>query len=141
MSDYSPGLAGVIAGDTKISRVDVEKKQLFYRGFDINTLCDHSHFMEVAYLLIHGELPSSDELLRFTQSEASQRELPTELISFMKMIPKETSYMDILRSMVGMLGMYSKHDCDYDNAMSCLAKIPTHQCFLPIITRSRNHCS
>src|SRR5207247_5225782 len=53
---YSPGLAGVIAGETQICWVD-PNAGLMYRGYDIHEMAEKASFEEVAYLLLNGELP------------------------------------------------------------------------------------
>ncbi len=55
---YSPGLEGVIAGETAISTVT---GGLSYRGYSIEDLARHGTFEEVAYLLLHGELPAAEQ--------------------------------------------------------------------------------
>ena len=58
---YSPGLAGVIAGETAICWVD-PNAGLMYRGYDIHEMAQQANFEEVAYLLLHDELPNTGEL-------------------------------------------------------------------------------
>jgi citrate synthase len=58
MSDAAKGLAGVIAADTTLSRVDGEKGELIYRGYDIMDLGEKACFEEVVYLLWNGDLPN-----------------------------------------------------------------------------------
>ena len=62
---YSPGLAGVIAGETQICWVD-PNAGLMYRGYDIHEMAEKASFEEVAYLLLNGELPDLEELTKFT---------------------------------------------------------------------------
>ena len=59
---YSPGLEGVIAGETAISTVDTG---LTYRGYAIEDLAAHSTFEEVAYLILYGELPTERQSADF----------------------------------------------------------------------------
>src|SRR5439155_16574007 len=73
---YSPGLEGVVAGETAISRVD---EGLQYRGYAIEELARESSFEEVAYLLLLGELPTRSQLDTFWQLLTSQRALPAEI--------------------------------------------------------------
>ena len=54
---YSPGLVGVIAGETAISTVAADETGLHYRGYRIEDLAEHAAFEEVAYLLIYGYYP------------------------------------------------------------------------------------
>ena len=59
---YSPGLAGVIAGETAICWVD-PAAGLMYRGYDIHEMAEKASFEEVAYLLLNGELPTGNSWL------------------------------------------------------------------------------
>src|SRR6266446_897884 len=60
--EYSPGLAGVIAGETAICWVD-PNAGLMYRGYDIHEMAEKASFEEVAYLLLNGELPNGKQLV------------------------------------------------------------------------------
>ena len=71
--EYSPGLAGVIAGETKICWVD-PNAGLMYRGYDIHEMGDKATFEEVAYLLLNGELPNGKQLNEFKEQIAAQRD-------------------------------------------------------------------
>ena len=65
---YSPGLAGVIAGETEICWVD-PNAGLMYRGYDIHEMAEKANFEEVAYLLLNGELPTIEQLEEFPQRD------------------------------------------------------------------------
>ena len=65
---YSPGLEGVIAGETAISTV---AEGLSYRGYKVTELCGVVTFDEVAYLLLHGDLPTAKQLAAFTARVAA----------------------------------------------------------------------
>ena len=73
--EYSPGLAGVIAGETEICWVD-PNAGLMYRGYDIHEMAEKASFEEVAYLLLNGELPNAEAVqANFTQQIAAERAL------------------------------------------------------------------
>lgn len=95
---YSPGLAGVIAGETTIGCVDQGK--LLYRGYTIQDLAETVCFEEVAHLLLFESLPNAGELETVKQSLANYRPLPVPLISALRAIPHDVPMMDVLRSMV-----------------------------------------
>jgi len=101
---YSPGLAGVIAGETAIACVDQGK--LLYRGYTIQDLAEKCCFEEVAYLLLNDELPSQKQLDRIKQQLDGYRPLEPALIEALRGIPKETPMMDVLRSMVSYAGHF-----------------------------------
>ena len=78
------GLAGLIAGDTSISKVDVSTSSLWYRGYDINELCEKTSFLEVAYLLLNKDLPNASELKSFEEFERANRDIPESLYDLFK---------------------------------------------------------
>src|SRR5438132_12517854 len=97
---YSPGLEGVIAGETAISTIT---GGLRYRGYPVTELAEHTTFEEVAYLLLYGELPSSQQLKDFQQRAAAARKLPEPLRTLLKNLPSDALPMDALRSAVSVL--------------------------------------
>src|SRR5262252_8045385 len=94
---YSPGLAGVIAGETEICWVD-PNAGLAYRGYDIHEMAEKASFEEVAYLLIHGELPSLEQLTKFTRAIARERSVPKQVLEALRLMPKNMHPMDLLRT-------------------------------------------
>ena len=68
MSDIHKGLAGVVADVTAVSKVNPETNSLLYRGYPIEQLAEHSSFLEVAYLLYHGELPTPDQMAQWSHA-------------------------------------------------------------------------
>ncbi|MEK7794853.1 MAG: citrate/2-methylcitrate synthase [Candidatus Hydrogenedentota bacterium] len=101
---YSPGLAGVVAGETAIACVD--QGVLLYRGYPIEQLAEKTTFEEVAYLLLFGKLPSKSELEGVKATLAKYRPLRKELIDALRNIPKGAPMMDVLRSMVSYAGHF-----------------------------------
>src|SRR5881409_2250218 len=83
--EYSPGLAGVIAGETAICWVD-PNAGLMYRGYDIHGMAEKASFEEVAYLLLNGELPNGKQLAEFTQQIGAQRALPDAVTEMMRLL-------------------------------------------------------
>src|SRR5690242_13673598 len=99
---YSPGLEGVIAGETAISTVT---GGLRYRGYPVTELAEKCRFEEVAYLLLYGELPNRNQLAEFETRVAGQALAP--LVSdVLRRLPKSTVPMDALRTGVSMLAHY-----------------------------------
>ncbi|HET9813210.1 MAG TPA: citrate/2-methylcitrate synthase, partial [Sphingomicrobium sp.] len=66
MFTYDPGFTSTASCQSAITYIDGEKGILLHRGYPIDQLAEQSTFMEVAYLLLHGELPKGDELDEFT---------------------------------------------------------------------------
>src|SRR5213079_3644451 len=113
--EYSPGLAGVIAGETAICWVD-PNAGLMYRGYDIHEMAEKASFEEVAYLLLNGELPDLEQLNKFTSEIAMARTLPKQVLDALRLMPKETHPMDMLRTGVSMLGAFDPELNDHSHA-------------------------
>jgi len=82
-SAYSPGLEGVIAGESALCLVDEGEAGLLYRGYPIRELAEHSTFEEVAYLLLFAHLPNRQELANFSAQLINQAVLPRLLEVFL----------------------------------------------------------
>ncbi len=104
MSEKSGGLAGVSAGTTAICTVGQQGDGLHYRGFSIEDLCQKAQFEEVAYLLIHGELPNEAQLNQYKEKLAKARQLPASLKSVLEDIPSTAHPMDVLRTVTSFMG-------------------------------------
>ena len=98
------GLAGVTAGKTALCTVGKEGAGLTYCGYDIYDLAENASFEEVAYLLLHGRLPTQAELDAYVAKIKSLRGLPDELKTVLEMIPADAHPMDVLRTGVSFLG-------------------------------------
>jgi len=127
---YSPGLAGIVAGETEICWVD-PNAGLMYRGYDIHEMAQKANFEEVAYLLLKGELPSADELAAFSKALAAERTLPEPVLKMLRLMPKNTHPMDMLRTGVSMLAPFDpdlndhSHDANVRKAIRLLARVST----------------
>src|SRR5438309_9228351 len=95
--EYSPGLAGVIAGETAICWVD-PNAGLMYRGYDIHEMAQKASFEEVAYLLLNGELPNGKQLAEFRQQIAAERSLPGPVTEMLRLRTNNTRTMERLGS-------------------------------------------
>ena len=62
---YDPGFTSTASCDSTITFIDGDKGELLHRGYPIDQLAEKSHFLEVCYLLLYGELPSAEELEKF----------------------------------------------------------------------------
>jgi 2-methylcitrate synthase len=98
------GLAGVTAGKTELCTVGKEGAGLTYRGYDIHDLAANASFEEVAFLLLHGHLPTQAELDAYIEKIKANRGLPEELKVVLEMIPADAHPMDVLRTGVSFLG-------------------------------------
>src|ERR1700730_3794312 len=102
---YSPGLAGVIAGETKICSV-APNAGLMYRGYDIHEMASQASFEAAAYLLIDGELPDGKKLSHFLRQVAAAPTMPRPVIQMLRLVPRSIHPMDMLRTGVSMLGAF-----------------------------------
>lgn len=98
------GLAGVVAGETAISTVGKEGAGLTYRGYAIEDLATHAGFEEVAHLLIHGRLPTQEDLAHYRVKLTRHRTLPVELRKVLEQLPGTAHPMDVLRTGCSALG-------------------------------------
>jgi 2-methylcitrate synthase len=122
------GLAGVVAGRTKICTVGAEGSSLRYRGYDVTDLAEHGSFEEVAYLLLRGSLPDREALGAFAGSLPALRALPPELESLLETMPGDSHPMDVLRtgcSLLGQLEPERSFDEQLDTADRLLAVLPS----------------
>lgn len=106
MTEYIPGLAGVVATKSKISDIDGEKGVLFYRGYSIEQLARNSSFEETCLLLIRGDLPSALELAEFDAHLRANRQVKYHIRELMKTLPDTGHPMDILQTAVASLAMF-----------------------------------
>src|SRR3989475_12199624 len=96
--EYSPGIEGVIAGESALCEVDEGAAGLRYRGYAIGDLAEQARFEEVAYLLLFGKLPTRKELGDFTAELQTQWPLPGPVEAFIGVVPPSAHPMDILRT-------------------------------------------
>jgi 2-methylcitrate synthase len=97
-------LSGVVAGNTEICTVGRTGNDLHYRGYDILELAEKATFEEVAHLLIHGELPTQDELNDYRKKLSSLRGLPAPVKAVLEQIPAAAHPMDVMRTGCSTLG-------------------------------------
>ena len=125
------GLAGVPADYSKISKVFDETNTLTYFGYPVQELAERCRFEEVAYLLWHGELPTSANLAAFEKEERQQRAISDKLVTVLRQFRKDAHPMDTLRTAVSFLGVDDPDWADQTRSgnlkksVSLLAKIPT----------------
>ncbi|OOG27852.1 citrate (Si)-synthase [Thioalkalivibrio denitrificans] len=96
------GLKGIYFERSGVSHIDGSKGELLYRGYSIHDLATQSTFEEVAYLLIHGELPNETELAEFDARLKGARQLPQQVYDIIA-ATKDGHPMDVLRTAVSAL--------------------------------------
>ncbi len=100
----SVALSGVAAGNTALCSVGRSGNDLHYRGYDILDLATTSEFEEIAYLLVHGKLPTHAELKGYKAKLRSLRGLPASVKSALEALPAASHPMDVLRTATSVLG-------------------------------------
>ena len=115
--EYRPGLEGVPAAKSSISYVGIQTTDrgdqegvLEYRSIPIQLLAQHSNFLETAFLLIWGRLPTRTELQEFSTDIYSHRRIKYRIKDMMKCFPETGHPMDALQASAAALGLfYSRH--------------------------------
>ena len=100
----SVALSGVPAGNTALCSVGKSGNDLHYRGYDIADLAAHCEFEEVAYLLIHGALPTQSQLSAYKTKLKGLRGIPDAVKAILEQIPATAHPMDVMRTGVSALG-------------------------------------
>jgi 2-methylcitrate synthase len=98
------GLSGVTAGNTALCTVGRSGNDLHYRGYDILDVADTCEFEEIAYLLVHGSLPTRAELASYKAKLRAFRGLPMAVKQALEALPAASHPMDVMRTGVSALG-------------------------------------
>jgi len=105
------GLRGVYFDRSPCTFIDGRAGELRYRGYSIHDLAEHSSFEETAWLLLHGELPSKQQLTAFDAELKGARQLPTTVLDIIRAI-KSAHPMDVLRTAVSALAAFDAETAD-----------------------------
>jgi len=129
---YDPGFVATGSCESDITFIDGEEGILMYRGYPVEQLAAHSSFIEVSYLLLHGELPTADQLADFDNTIRMHTMLNEGMLSFFKGFRYDAHPMAMLSAVVGSMSAYYHEEMDAANpqhrdifAHRILAKLPT----------------
>ena len=100
----SVALSGVAAGNTALCTVGRSGNDLHYRGYDILDIAEGAEFEEIAYLLVHGKLPTVPELAAYKAKLKRMRGIPLAVQEVLESIPASAHPMDVLRTGCSALG-------------------------------------
>jgi citrate synthase len=128
-----PGFKNSGSCKSEITFLDGEKGELKYRGYSIDDLADGASFLEVAYLLIFGKLPTSDQLNKF-QSDIHQESLVDEdLKAILKSFPRKAHPMGALASLTSALTAFNPGSVDVDSEEDMYHAIVTIMAKFPVL--------
>jgi citrate synthase len=132
MFTYDPGFAATASCESKITYIDGDEGVLLYRGYPIEQLAEDSNFLEVAYLLLNGELPTAAELQAFDYGVMRHTMLHEQLRRFLEGFRRDAHPMAVMCGVVGALSAFYHDTLDINNpehrrisAFRLIAKMPT----------------
>ncbi len=130
-TELVPGLAGIPCAASKIAEINGNEGKLYYRGYTIEDLAEHTSFEETSYLLLYGELPTRAQLAEFDAKLRSHRRLKYKIVDVLKTLPEAGHPMDALQAGVAAMGMfYPARDVmdpkvQEESVIRLIAKLPT----------------
>jgi citrate synthase len=129
---YDPGFVSTGSCESDITYIDGEKGVLMYRGYPVEQLAASSSFIEVSYLLLHGNLPTAAQLDKFEGTIRRHTMLNEGMLNFFKGFRYDAHPMAMLSAVVGSMSAYYHNEMDASNpehrdifAHRILAKLPT----------------
>ena len=129
---YDPGFTSTASCRSELTYIDGDEGVLLHRGYAIGELAEQSSFMEVAYLLLNGELPSKDELDGFSTTITRHTMVHEQLATFFRGFRRDAHPMAIMCGVVGALSAFYHDSTDIHDPQQrmiashrLIAKIPT----------------
>ncbi|RVT84329.1 citrate (Si)-synthase [Rhodobacteraceae bacterium CCMM004] len=129
---YDPGFTSTAACDSTITYIDGDKGELLHRGYPIDQLASKSHFLEVCYLLLYGELPTAVELEDFESRVTNHTMLHEQMHNFFRGFRRDAHPMAIMVGVVGAMSAFYHDSTDISDpwqrevaSIRLIAKMPT----------------
>ena len=129
---YDPGFTSTAACESSITFIDGEEGILLHRGYPIGQLAEKSHYLEVCYLLLYGELPSAPELEDFEHRVTMHTMLHEQMYNFTRGFRRDAHPMAIMTGMVGAMSAFYHDSTDITDpwqrevaSIRMIAKMPT----------------
>jgi citrate synthase len=129
---YDPGYGGTAACDSKITYIDGDEGILLHRGYPIEQLAERSTFLEVAYLLMNGELPDADQLDGFAHHVTHHTMIHEQLRRVFEGFRRDAHPMAVMTGVVGAMSAFYHDSLDINDprqreisAFRLIAKVPT----------------
>ncbi|NRB00159.1 MAG: citrate (Si)-synthase, partial [Rhodobacteraceae bacterium] len=129
---YDPGFTSTASCDSSITFIDGDKGELLHRGYPIDQLASKSHFLEVCYLLLYGELPSANQLEDFEHRVTMHTMLHEQMTYFFRGFRRDAHPMAIMTGVVGAMSAFYHDSTDISDpwqrevaSIRLIAKMPT----------------
>ncbi|MDQ2879404.1 MAG: citrate synthase [Pseudomonadota bacterium] len=129
---FDPGYGGTAACDSKITYIDGDEGVLLHRGYPIEELAEHANFLEVAYLLLNGELPTAEQNEEFHRGVIRHTMLHEQLATFYRGFRRDAHPMAVMCGVVGALSAFYHDSADITDPQQrmiashrLIAKMPT----------------
>ncbi len=129
---YDPGFTSTAACDSDITFIDGDKGELLHRGYPIDQLAEKSHYLEVCYLLLYGELPTAEQLEDFEQRVTMHTMLHEQMQFFFRGFRRDAHPMAIMVGVVGAMSAFYHDSTDINDpwqrevaSIRLIAKMPT----------------
>jgi citrate synthase len=129
---YDPGFTSTASCESDITFIDGDKGVLLYRGYSIEQLAAQSNFLEVCYLLLHGELPNKKEAAAFDHSITMHTMVHDQMSTFYRGFRRDAHPMAIMCGVVGALSAFYHDSTDINDPRQreiashrLIAKMPT----------------
>ena len=129
---YDPGFTSTASCDSTITYIDGEKGELWYRGYPIEQLAAQSHYLEVCYLLLYGELPNADQMVDFETRVTRHTMVHEQMHYFFRGFRRDSHPMATMVSVVGAMSAFYHDSLDINDpwqrevaAIRLIAKVPT----------------
>ncbi len=129
---YDPGFTSTASCDSTITYIDGEKGELLHRGYPIDQLAEKSHFLEVCYLLLYGELPAAKDLEKFETTITRHTMLHEQMQYFYRGFRRDAHPMAIMVGVVGAMSAFYHDSTDISDphqrevaSHRLIAKMPT----------------
>jgi len=116
---FDPGFMSTASCESHITFIDGQKGRLLYRGYPIEQLAQQCEYLEVCYLLLHEELPTSEQYDAFAREIKKCSHVPDDLPALFSGLPKNGHPMALLLTAVGALASYYHDKFDVNNVESC----------------------
>ncbi len=132
MFTYDPGFTSTAACESAVTYIDGDKGVLLHRGYSIKELAEKSDFLEVCYLLLHGELPNKPQKTEFVTTITRHTMVHEQILSFFSGFRRDSHPMAVMVGTVGALAAFYHDSLDIDDpkqrelaAHRMIAKVPT----------------